>query len=208
MNNLNITFWGGVGTVTGANFLLESDKTRLLVDCGLLQGTPEADEINRQSWPYDVKSVQYLFITHAHLDHIGRVCKLVRDGFRGTIYSTPETMELAKVMLADALKVMESNAQDTTRPHATPLYEIADLNTTFTLWKTIPYHVNTKIGDDFSVYLKDAGHILGSSMYEFTHLPSCRLGEISCPLPGLGLKMKKARKIVFTGDSGNSPAPL
>ena len=194
MSNLQITFYGGVGTVTGANFLVETEKTKLLVDCGLLQGVPDADEINRKPWPYDVASVHYLFVTHAHLDHIGRVCKLVRDGFCGTIYSTPETLELAKVMLADAIKVMETNAQDKTVPHPPPLYGSVDLGTTVFLWKTIPYHVETMINDEFSVYLKDAGHILGSSMYEF----------IFCPRGTLGL----TRKIVFTGDSGNSPAPL
>src|SRR5947209_2257593 len=98
-NNLQITFFGGVGTVTGANFLLENTignpTTKILVDCGLLQGTPDADLENRKPWPYDVPSVDYLFITHAHMDHIGRVCKLVKDGFSGTIYSTPETKELS-----------------------------------------------------------------------------------------------------------------
>src|SRR4051812_48576527 len=108
MKDLEITFWGGVGTVTGANFLLESPTVKILVDCGLLQGTPEADEINREPWPYDPETIDYLFITHAHMDHIGRVCKLVKDGFRGTIYSTPETKELAEVMLLDAIKIMDN----------------------------------------------------------------------------------------------------
>ncbi len=192
-NNLQITFWGGVETVTGANFLLESEKTKILVDCGLLQGTPESDQINREPWPYDVASIDFLFVTHAHLDHIGRVCKLVRDGFKGVIYSTPETRELANVMLLDTLKVM-------TMKSTPPLYEMADFEKTFSLWKTIPYHVQTKISKDlpaqagFSVYLKDAGHILGSSMYEFTFSPRSHLGQ--------------TRRVVFTGDSGNSPAPL
>ena len=187
-NKLQITFWGGVGTVTGANFLLEGSHSKLLVDCGLLQGTPDSAEENKKPFPYDVKSIEYLFITHAHLDHIGKICKLVRDGYRGVIYSTPETRELAEVMLMDALKVMDMKSREVVEGLAEmPLYDMNDYKTAFTLWKTIDYHIETKIDDEFSVYLKDAGHILGSSMYEFTH---------------------GGKKIVFTGDSGNSPAPL
>ena len=93
---LQITFYGGVGTVTGANFLLESLHTRILVDCGLLQGTTESYMENKKPFPYDTQTIDYLFITHAHMDHIGRVCKLVKGGFKGVIYSTPETKELSK----------------------------------------------------------------------------------------------------------------
>src|SRR4051812_18061312 len=102
---ISITFYGGVGAVTGANFLLENPTTKILVDCGVLQGTPNAYEENKKPFPYDPKSIHFLFVTHAHMDHIGRVCKLVRDGFRGTIYSTSETRELVNVMFLDALKV-------------------------------------------------------------------------------------------------------
>lgn len=190
-NDLSITFYGGVGAVTGANFLLQSPKTKILIDCGLLQGTPDAYLENKKPFPYDVKSIDFLFVTHAHLDHIGRVGKIVKDGFRGTIYSTPETKEIAMPMLQDAVKVMDMNSKQLGL-HGAPeggvsLYGFDDLDVAFSLWKTIPYHIETKIGKDFSVYLKDAGHILGSSMYEFTH---------------------NDKKIVFTGDSGNSPTPL
>lgn len=188
MSDLKITFWSGVGTVTGANFVLESPKTKIAIDCGLLQGTPDSYEKNKKAFPYDPKTINFLFITHAHMDHIGRVCKLVKDGFRGTIFSTPETKELAETMFLDALKVMgmkEKEIIDGT--HQLPLYDAMDLDKTMMLWKTIEYHTDFKVNDEFSVYLKDAGHILGSSMYEFTY---------------------KGKKIVFTGDSGNSPAPL
>ncbi len=185
---LYVTFWSGVGSVTGANFLVEGPKTKFLIDCGLMQGTLEADTENRKPFAYDVKAVDYLFVTHAHLDHIGRVPKLVKEGFRGVIYSTPETKELATLMLADALKVMEMRANSPEGETGDkPLYGVADLTLALNLWKTIPYRTPTKINDEFSVFLTDAGHILGSSMFEFTY---------------------EGKKIVFTGDTGNSPAPL
>lgn len=187
-NKLSITFYGGVGSVTGANFLLQDNKTKILVDCGLLQGVSDANKINSEKFPYKPVEMDYLFVTHAHMDHIGRVCKLVKDGFRGVIYSTPQTKDLAHVMLQDALKVMgqkEREVDDALKE--TPLYKEEDFNQTFSQWKTIAYHEDFKINEEFSVYLKDAGHILGSSMYEF------KWG---------------GKKIVFTGDSGNSPSPL
>ena len=188
MDGLQITFWSGVGSVTGANFLLETLHTRILVDCGLVQGTPEAYVENKRPFPYDPKSIDYLFITHAHMDHIGRVCKLVKDGFNGIIYSTKETKDLANIMFMDAIKIMnikEKGLNGEEKEEA--LYGLNDYNKAMALWRAIPYHDNTKINDEFEVVLKDAGHILGSSMFEFSH---------------------RGKKIVFTGDSGNSPAPL
>ncbi len=176
MAKIQITFYGGVGSVTGANFLLTGEKTKLLVDCGLEQGTPEAAENAKEPFAYDPKSVNYLFITHAHMDHIGRVPKLVRDGFQGTIYSTQETKDLSSIMFQDAIRLQDF-----------PLYDINDVNKSLSFWKTLPYDVESKINEEFSVALKDAGHILGSTMYRFT------FGD---------------KRIYFTGDSGNSPSPL
>lgn len=178
-----VTFWTGVGSVTGANFLLETGKTRVLVDCGLIQGDKIAMRENRNPWGYEPSSIDILFITHAHLDHVGRIPKLVREGFDGVIYSTPETKALAELILEDALGLTTHEAQQENLP---PMYMREDVTRTFELWKTIPYHTETKI-EDFSVYIKDAGHILGSSMFFFT---------------------VDGKKIVFTGDVGNNPTPL
>ncbi len=172
---MKVTFYSGVGSVTGANFLLETSSSRVLIDCGLIQGEREAMKENAKNFGYNPSSIDILFITHAHLDHVGRIPKLVKEGFKGEIYSTPETKALASLILEDAVGLIEP-----------PLYEIQDVKNSLDLWKTIPYHTETKF-KDFSLYIKDAGHILGSGMLEFTI---------------------EGKKIVFTGDLGNSPTPL
>jgi metallo-beta-lactamase family protein len=186
--SINLTFCSGVGSVTGANFLLElsnGDKTtKILVDCGLIQGEKSAQAENRDDFGYDPEEIDILFVTHAHLDHVGRIPKLVKEGFSGVIYSTPETMALAELILEDAVGLLQKEA---TNEGVLPLYEVQDMKKAFTLWKTISYHVETDFPEGFSVYLRDAGHILGSSMIQFTY---------------------DGKKIVFTGDLGNTPTPL
>src|SRR3989344_3287955 len=188
-NGPRITFWGGAGEVTGSNFLIETNPSagggrRILVDCGLFQAGSVFDSRNRDKFPYDPSSIDYLFVTHAHLDHIGRIPKLTRDGFRGVIYSTPPTREIASLMLANSLSLAQTG-----RPWAEKLPELfsqGDLNQSFNLWQTKPYYDEFKL-DDFSVIFRDAGHTLGSAILEF---------KIA------------GKKLVFTGDLGNSPAPL
>ncbi len=188
MNNTKITFCGGVGTVTGANFLLETNNKKILVDCGLIQGDRVEAEENRKPWIYDPTTIDALFITHAHLDHVGRIPKLVKDGFSGPIYSTPETRELAEVILDDAVGILKMEAE---QQGLEPLYGVEDVPKIFDLWKTIEYHQKIEVLPNIRVMAKDAGHILGSAMLEFS------LNEND-----------KVLKIMFTGDLGNSPAPL
>lgn len=183
-NSARITFYGGAGTVTGANFLLEVGGVRALVDCGLQQGKEFSQNENYDPFPYAPKSIDVLFATHAHADHIGRIPKLVRDGFSGTIYSTPATKELSAVMFEDALGILSAEAR---KQQIEPLYEREDVTKALSLWKEIPYHQSKVLSDEVSVYLKDAGHILGSAVLEFSAF---------------------GKKIVFTGDLGNSPSPL
>jgi metallo-beta-lactamase family protein len=200
---LRLTFCGGVGSVTGANFLLEGprqDRTgilKILVDCGMEQGGPLAEAANKKPFIYDPKTADILLVTHAHMDHVGRIGKLIHDGFNGTIYSTPETRELSTLMLEDALKLTTQKAEEEKRP---PLFTETDIVKAFSIWKTIPYHTATTISPGYDVYLKDAGHVLGSTMYELTY--TAPQGVVDKK----GLPYK--RKIVFTGDLGNSPTPL
>ena len=179
-----LTFYGGTGTVTGANFLLATENCKVLVDCGLVQGSKSAENLNRSEFSYNPAEIDYLLITHAHIDHIGRIPKLVKDGFQGQIISTPETRELAEFLLEDTVKILETEAR---HEGILPLYEISDLAPAFALWSTLPYHTKKDLKDGVSIYLKDAGHILGSTMIEVSR------GE---------------RKMVFTGDLGNSPSIL
>lgn len=186
MNNFTLTCCGGVGNATGANFLLSYGDERILVDCGLVQGSSFAMKDNHEDFSYDPENVSILLVTHAHMDHIGRIPKLVRDGFAGTIYSTLETKELASVMLDDALGLLERESRESGLP---VLYERGDIDRALSMWKTIPYHEHVEVRPRISVYLKDAGHILGSAIIEVTIRDT-------------------GTKIAFTGDLGNSPTPL
>ncbi len=211
-SNPKITFCTGVGTVTGANFLLETSSkqvtgnaastnigTCILIDCGMVQGEKVANDENREAFQYDLSTIKALIITHAHLDHVGRIPKIVKDGYRGPIYSTPETRALAELVLRDAVKLIAIEAR---RDGLLPIYEAADLEKVFPLWQTIPYHESTKIADDVTIFLKDAGHILGSSMVEVT------ISGVTSQNVEVGNQAKDNIKVLFTGDLGNTPAPL
>jgi metallo-beta-lactamase family protein len=186
MKGYTLTGCGGVDSATGANFLLKTPDMKILVDCGLVQGSRFAMEENRNEFPYRPQDVSFLLITHAHMDHIGRIPKLVKDGFKGIIYSTEETKELAVHMLDDAQSLIAREAQESGLP---PLYSKEDVSYSMSLWKTISYHSNVELSKDISLYLRDAGHILGSAIIEVS-------------LKGLG------KMIAFTGDLGNSPTPI
>jgi len=185
MANTNLTFYGGVGTTTGANFLVEFESSKFLVDCGLLQGVQGAESYNSSPFQYDPKEIKVLFITHAHIDHIGRIPKLVKDGFKGQIFSTPETKEISGHLLEDALRIM-LNKRRHDQDHPLP-YEERHIREALDLWDTKEYREQWQFAPSAMANFKDAGHILGSAMVEL------KLGST---------------KIVFTGDLGNSPSPL
>ncbi len=177
-------FYGGVGSVTGANFMLDTGELAILVDCGLVQGDKFAMNKNAEAFVYDPKVIDVLLVTHAHADHIGRIPKLVRDGFSGKIYSTTPTKELAGVMMRDALKVMQYEAK---RFGQEVIYKEEDIDMALRLWQAVEYEDKFTLGKDIEAWYTDAGHILGSGM---VHL------------------VRGDKKIVFTGDVGNIPQPL
>ena len=181
---LKLTFYGGAGSVTGANFLIEEiDGLKILLDCGLVQGVKVCDDQNMESFPYDPTSIDYLFVSHAHLDHVGRIPKLVKDGFKGKIYSTPPTKDISEVLLVDSLGVMTKEAQ---RDNHAVLYEENDVKAAMALWHTVGHDQTLELGG-FKINLKVAGHILGSSMTEIVY---------------------DGKKILYTGDLGNTPSPF
>ncbi len=184
--NITITCSGGALSPTGANFLVEGFEKTFLVDCGLLQGSKMAEESNWKAFSYDPKKVDILFVTHAHLDHIGLIPKLVFDGFKGVIMSTPATRDIAKVMLEDTASIL-ANSESGKPFHLSDIYSSKILETISSLWKTVDYHETYNVCKDLSVEPFDAGHVLGSSMFVFEY---------------------KKQKFVFTGDLGNSPSPL
>lgn len=181
-NILKLTFAGGTGSVTGANFLLEADGKKFLIDCGLAQGSKEADAANWQPFIYDPASIDALFITHAHIDHIGRIPKLIYDGFKGDIYSTIPTKDITELMLEDTGKILSHSENE----QLAKIYSADILKKVFNNWHIVDYHQDIAI-DKCVFRYRDAGHVLGSGMLELIY---------------------NNKKIVFTGDLGNSPSPL
>ena len=169
--------------MTGSNFLLEADDKKILVDCGLTQGEKLADDINWDPFAYDPKSIDILFVSHAHVDHLGRIPKLLHEGFRGKIYSTEPTKALAGPMLDDTAGILEKN----TELGLDKIYTEENTKLALSLWQGFAYHEEIKITDSLSVTFRNAGHILGSAMVEFKF---------------------NGKKIMFTGDLGNSPSPI
>jgi metallo-beta-lactamase family protein len=188
MTEPSVTFYSGVQTVTGANFLFEFAGKKILVDCGIVQGGKDSESINSEKFSYDPKEIDLLFITHAHMDHIGRVPKLIKDGFKGEIFSTDATKSIASIMLEDAANILDRNARET---GVLPMYTKAEVEGASARWKVIKYHENNNITHNFSVTAYDAGHILGSAMYKFT-----------CTDRG------KVSSTLFGGDLGNTPSVL
>ncbi len=178
-----ITFCGGTGSVTGANFLLEVEGKKILVDCGLTQGMKVADDINWDPFPYNPKEIDILFVTHAHVDHLGRIPKLVSEGFRGKIYSTEPTRALASPMLEDTAGILSNNKE----LHLDKIYTPENIKLTVSLWQGFKYHEVINIAPNLEASFMNAGHILGSAMVKFIY---------------------NGKKILFTGDLGNSPSPI
>lgn len=180
---MKLTFYGGADTVTGVNYVVETGEDKLVVDCGLYQGGNFAERQNFEPFPYNPKDIKAVFVTHSHIDHIGRLPKLWKDGFRGKIYSTPPCRDFAELLLIDSEGLLRKEAE---REGKTPLYTVSDIDEVMKLWEGVSYHQPVTVGGVRAI-LYNAGHILGSAIVKL----------------GVGDKT-----ILFSGDLGNYPAPI
>jgi metallo-beta-lactamase family protein len=183
---VKLSFHGACREVTGSCSLLEYNNKKILVDCGAFQGERFSLEKNAEQFDFNPADIDYLVLTHAHMDHCGRVPKLYKDGFRGKIYATAATRDLAEIMLIDAAHIIE---MESLASGGEPLFLEEDVVNVMRLFEGLPYDEKILLDSLFKVKFRDAGHILGSAMVEL-YFPD-----------GGGEK-----KIVFSGDLGNSPS--
>lgn len=182
---MKIKFMGAAGTVTGSSYVLTSGNGQsILIDLGMFQGPPEIDNLNYLPFDYDFSKLSAVVLTHAHLDHSGRLPILVRGGFNGNIYMTPPTADLTELSLYDSAKIAKEDKSKI-------LYDTKDVDETLKLFVTMDYHKEIHIGN-FIVTFYDAGHILGSASLEIVDKNAS----------------SDIKKIIFSGDIGNYPAYL
>ena len=193
MSTHTITFLGGVESVTGSRFLLESENYKLLVEAGMFQGLKELKLKNWEAFPINPAEINAIIITHAHLDHSGYLPRLVRDGFNGKIYLTHDTGKLVEIVLRDSARLQVEDAKYAEKKgyskHEKPeaLYNLNDANTTITKFETVAFKEKIEIAPNISAIFHRSGHILGSSVVEV---------------------LFDGKRIVFSGDLGRSQHPL
>ena len=192
-----LTFLGAAGCVTGSKYLVEAAGKKLLVDCGLFQGTDDLKQRNWNPLPIDPKTIDYLVLTHAHLDHTGWLPVLVRDGYNKTIYANPATIELTGILLKDSGHLQEEETQNAIKnkwskhPNPQPLYTSEDVEPVLALLKPMPRFGGFDLSPEFHFESYDAGHILGSSSLELTVSES-----------------GKRFVVIFSGDIGRYDQPI
>ncbi|MBU5313382.1 MBL fold metallo-hydrolase [Tissierella carlieri] len=195
---MDIQFYGAAKMVTGSNYLVKTEKYNILVDCGMFQGNEEMEKLNYNNFPYNPSEIDFLILTHAHIDHSGRIPKLVKDGFRGRIITTNATYDLCKIMLKDSAKIQESDVEWENRKRQRagkkpiePLYTMKDAENSLKYFE--PYFIDQKIkiNDNIQIRFKDAGHILGSAILELW------VREVN-----------EEVKVVFSGDLGMPGRPI
>ena len=193
-----LTFYGAIHGVTGSAYLLETERATVLLDCGLYQGTREEEKLNHEDFPFNPETIDSVILSHAHLDHSGRLPKLVAEGFGGTLYMTSPTSELLEVMLKDAASLQERDVEwenkrrrRAGKEELLPLYTLEDVEQALSSCSGLKYGQRHEVAEGIEVCFRDAGHILGSSIVE------------------VFIKEGKGeRKLVFSGDLGNSYAAL
>ena len=199
---MRITFMGAAETVTGSCYLVETELTSFLVDCGMHQGHDIETRLNRVPFPFDVNQIDFMLLTHAHIDHSGRIPKLFVDGFNKTIYTTKATAELCAIMLPDSGHIQEMEQERQSRkniradkPAEEPLYTMQNGIDACQLFKKVLYDMEFRPAPDVRVIMRDAGHILGSAILEIWISEDNGKGQ-------------EETKIVFSGDLGNKGIPI
>jgi metallo-beta-lactamase family protein len=194
--SIRVTFWGAAGEVTGSMHLLEAAGARILLDGGLFQGRRAEAARKNRDLPFDARRIDAVILSHAHIDHSGRLPLLVRHGFHGPIHATPATRDLCAVMLADAAHIQMKDAEFLTRhgrprgPESEPLYTIADALGVQDLMVGLPYRRVNHLRKHLAFEFAEAGHILGSASVV------------------LRLTEDGGRRIVFSGDIGRFGLPI
>ena len=195
---MKVTFCGATKTVTGSNFLVEGAGKKFLVDCGLYQGGAKDEIKNEEPFPYNINEIDFMLLTHAHIDHSGRIPKLYKEGYRNPIYATNATCDLCAIMLPDSGHIQETETEWKNRKRIrrgeeelVPIYDAETAAKSLELFKGEPYNQIIELDDDIHVRFNDAGHMLGSSTIEIWIREN---GE--------------NKKIVFSGDLGNNDIPL
>ena len=197
---MKITFAGAAETVTGSCNLVQCGDKRLVVDCGMFQGLPEVSERNHKRFPFDPAAIDYVLLTHAHLDHTGRLPLLVKEGFRGRVVTTAATRDLARVIMLDSARIQEQDARRARRKKLDPnepgggraLYATDDVMTCLSLFKgKARYNDSIDLGSGITATFRDAGHVIGSAFIELRHRQG---GE--------------DKSVTFSGDLGNINKPL
>jgi len=194
----SLTFFGATGQVTGSCYLLETSSHRILLECGLFQGTKETEKQNQADFPFNPARIDAVVLSHAHLDHCGRLPKLVKDGFKGPVFLTEASFPLLELMLRDAvhLQLRDTEWENKRRQRAgkkllEPLYELDDVEALLKLRQPVAYSKEREILPGITVSFHEAGHILGSSIVRL---------RIKDP--------DEVKTLVFSGDLGNPNSPL
>ncbi len=195
---MKIEFLGAAKIVTGSNYLITTDKWKFLIDCGLFQGGKEEEAMNEVAVKYDPGEIDFMFLTHAHIDHSGRIPYLVKKGYRSEIYATEATVDLCEIMLLDSANIQESDAEwenkrriRSGKAPIEPLYTMEDAQRSLSYFRPCHYEEIIKVNDEISFRFTDAGHILGSSILELWIVEN-----------------NETVKVVFSGDLGMPNKPL
>lgn len=179
-----ISFYGASSVVTGSSFIFDDGNQKLLVDLGMFQEDTHNEEQNRESLPFSVQELSAVLITHAHLDHCGRLPLLAKAGYRGDIYMTPATKDIVEISLEDSARLGERREEE---DGIVPLYTMDDVDKVINLIKTVEYNTPLTIGSA-TVVFQDAGHILGSASIAITDA--------------------QGATTIFSGDLGNTPQDI